>query len=298
MYPLAGVGDSESRVPACGCDGGGGASPNDRLALKGTLVVITAVVILAVSFLLFTDIGPVAKTYSKGKLYFANFAGPALKAVSTPFRFTYGIFDGYFNLVDVKRKNGELQKKLDALQLQNQKLPELEKENERLRHLLRFMDERPGTFMAARVIGEDVTNWFKCIIIDKGRSNGVNEKMPVITPQGVVGQAVEIDRWHTKVMILTDTNSAVDVYVSGKQARGILAGTGRNTLKMKYVLKNDDLEAGDRLITSGKDGVYPRGLPVGVVITMNKNVAGLFAEVEVMPFNNFRKLDEVLVVRK
>jgi rod shape-determining protein MreC len=266
--------------------------------LKGTLVVITAVVILAVSFLLFTDIGPVAKRYSKVKVYFATVVGPTLKGVGAPFRFTHGIFDAYVNLVDVKRKNDELRKKLEALQLQNQKLPELEKENERLRRLLHFMDERPGTLTAAHVIGEDVTNWYKCIIIDKGRGNGISEKMPVITPEGVVGQAIEVNQWHTKVMILIDTNSAIDVYVTGKEARGILAGTGRTTLKMKYVLKNDDLEAGDRLITSGKDGVYPRGLPVGVAISVNKNVAGLFAEVEVMPFNNFRKLDEVLVVRK
>ena len=266
--------------------------------MKGTLVVITAVVILAVSFLLFSDVGPVAKRYSKAKVYFANVVGPALKGASAPFRFTHGIFDGYINLVDVKRKNGELQKKLEALQLQNQKLSELEKENERLRRLLHFMDQRPGTTIAARVIGEDVTNWFKCIIIDKGRGNGISEKMPVITPEGVVGQAVEVNQWHTKVMILIDTNSAVDVYVTGKQARGILAGTGRTTLKMKYVLKNDDVEIGDRLITSGKDGVYPKGLPVGVVISVDKNVVGLFAEIEVMPFNNFRKLDEVLVLRK
>jgi rod shape-determining protein MreC len=266
--------------------------------LKGTLVVITAVVILAVSFLLFTDIGPVAKRYSYVKVHFADVVGPALRGVSAPFRFSHNIFDGYVNLVHTKSKNGELQKKLEVLQLQNQKLSELEKENERLRHLLHFMDQRPGTLIAARVIGEDVTNWFKCIIVDKGRGNGVSEKMPVVTPEGVVGQAVEVNQWHTKVMILIDTNSAIDVYATGKQARGILAGTGRTTLKMKYVLKNDDLEAGDRLITSGKDGVYPRGLPVGVVINVNKNVVGLFAEVEVMPFNNFRKLDEVLVVRR
>jgi rod shape-determining protein MreC len=266
--------------------------------LKGTLVVITAVVILAVSFLLFTDIGPVAKRYSKVKVHVASVVGPALKGISAPFRFTHGIFDEYIDLIHVKKKNGELQKRLESLQLQTQKLSELEKENERLRRLLHFMDERPGTLIAARVIGEDVTNWFKSIVIDKGRGNGIGEKMPVVTPEGVVGQAIEVNQWHTKVMILIDTNSAIDVYVTGKQARGILAGTGRTTLKMKYVLKNDDIEAGDRLITSGKDGVYPRGLPVGVVINVNKNVVGLFAEVEVMPFNNFRKLDEVLVVRR
>ena len=266
--------------------------------MKGTLVVIAAVVVLAAAFLLFTDISVAVKTYSKTKVYVSDLMGPTLKVVSAPFRFTAGIFDSYFALVDVKRKNSELKKRLDALQLQGQRLPELERENERLRHLLRFMEQRPGTLTAARVIGEDATNWFKCIIIDKGSGNGIKEKMPVITPDGIVGQAVEVNQWHTKVMILNDTNSAIDVYVAGKQTRGVIAGTGRTTLKMKYVLKNDEVEPGDKLITSGKDGVYPRGLPVGVVIAVNKNVVGLFADVEVMPFNNFRKLDEVLVVRR
>ena len=266
--------------------------------MKGTLVVIAAVVVLAVAFLLFTDISVAVKTYSKAKVYVSGLMGPTLKVVSAPFRFSAGIFDSYFALVDVKRKNSELKKRLDALQLQGQRLPELERENERLRHLLRFMEQRPGTLTAARVIGEDATNWFKCIIIDKGSGNGIKEKMPVITPDGIVGQAVEVNQWHTKVMILNDTNSAIDVYVAGKQTRGVIAGTGRTTLKMKYVLKNDEVEPGDKLITSGKDGVYPRGLPVGVVIAVNKNVVGLFADVEVMPFNNFRKLDEVLVVRR
>jgi rod shape-determining protein MreC len=266
--------------------------------VKGTLVVIAAVVLLAFSFLLFTNISIFANAYSKTKVYVSGLVGPTLKVVGSPFRFTAGLFDRYVDLVNVKEKNAELKKRLEALQLQNQKVPELEKENERLRSLLHFMEHRPATMTAARVIGEDVTNWFKCIIIDKGRGSGIKEKMPVVTADGVVGQAVEVNQWHTKVMIINDTNSALDVYVPGKQTRGVLEGTGRTTLKMKYVLKNDDIESGDKLVTSGKDGIYPRGLPVGVVIAANKNVVGLFAEVEVMPYNNFRKLDEVLVVRR
>ena len=104
-------------------------------------------------------------------------------------------------------------------------------------------------------------NWFKCIIIDKGRSAGIKERMPVITPSGLVGQVIEVNKWHSKVMVINDTNSAVDVYVSGKHTRGIAEGTGQTTLKLKYVLKNDDIEAGDKLITSGKDAIYPEGLP-------------------------------------
>ena len=75
-------------------------------------------------------------------------------------------------------------------------------------------------------------------------------------------------------------------------------GTGQNTVKLKYVIKNDDIEIGDKLVTSGKDGIYPKGIPAGIVITANKNKAGIFADIDVMPFNNFRQLDEVLLVKK
>ncbi len=122
--------------------------------------------------------------------------------------------------------------------------------------------------------------------------------MPVVTSKGVVGQAVEVNRWHSKVMIINDTNSNVDVYVEGKNTRGILEGTGDPVLKLKYIVKNDEIEIGDKLLTSGKDGIYPKGLPTGIVITVNRAKAGIFADIDVMPFNNFKRLDEVLIVRK
>jgi rod shape-determining protein MreC len=99
-------------------------------------------------------------------------------------------------------------------------------------------------------------------------------------------------------MIINDTHSAVDIYVAGKHTRGIVEGTGQTVLKLKYVLKNDDIEVGDRLITSGKDAIYPKDLAVGIVTSINKKQPGLFADIDVMPFNNFRKLDEILVVKK
>ncbi len=265
--------------------------------MKGTFVIITAILLLAFSFLLFTNITVVRRGYTKTKFYLTDGVGPALKAMSTPVRFVDYLVDSYVNLIDVKRRNGELKKKVEAMELENQKITELEKENERLKGLLDMVEQRPNEMIAARVTGEDVMNWFKCIIIDKGRTAGIREKMPVVTPAGVVGQAVEVSRWHAKVMIINDTNSAVDVYTTGKHTRGIVEGTGQTILKMKYVLKNDDIEVGDRLITSGKDAIYPEGLALGIVININKSRPGLFSDIDVMPFNNFKKLDEVLVVK-
>lgn len=264
--------------------------------MKGTLVIITAVILLVVSFFLFTNITFFSRGYSQTKFFASDIVGPTLKVISSPVHFVGGIYDGYLNLIGVKKRNADLQRRLDALTNENQKITELEKENERLKSLLNLKERKEHQMVAARVIGEDVANWFKCIIIDKGRSNGITARMPVITASGVVGQAVEVSKWHSKVMILNDANSAVDVYVVGKHTRGIIEGSGQNTVKMKYVLKTDDVETGDRLMTSGKDAIYPKGLAVGIVISINKNMPGLFADIDVMPFNNFKRLDEVMVV--
>jgi rod shape-determining protein MreC len=266
--------------------------------VKSTLAIITGILLLALAFLLFTNIGFVNKSYSTAKQYTGDIIGPALKALSLPVQSIEYVIDSYFNLVDVKRKNADLKKRLDAIQQENQRMVELEKENERLKGLLELRGEPSRQKIAANVIGEDLVNWFRCIIIDKGTASSITAKMPVVTPAGLVGQTVEVNRWHTKVMIINDTNSAVDTYITGKHTRGIIEGTGQTLLKLKYVLKNDDAEVGDRLITSGKDDIYPKGISVGIITNINKNKPGLFADIDVMPYNNFRKLEEVLVVRK
>ncbi len=264
--------------------------------MKGTLVIIAAILLLVLSFLFFTNITAFSRGYSKAKVYLGNGVGPVLKVITTPVRSADRLVDEYINLIHAKRRNAELTRRLEKLQLENEKIVELEKENQRLKGLLQLKEQRTNDLVAANITGEDVMNWFKCVIIDKGRNAGIKEKMPVITPAGVVGQAVEVNMWHSKVMIINDTNSAVDIYITGKHTRGIVEGTGQTIVKLKYVQKNDDVEVGDKLITSGKDGIYPRGLPVGIVISVNKNQPGLFADIDIMPFNNFKKLDEVLVV--
>jgi len=240
----------------------------------------------------------VARSYSTVKSGLGSVFGPVLSVASKPVSAVGRFFDSYFNLVGAKKENEELREKYEKLYVENQKLVETERENARLRKLLDFTQKRPNTMIAAGVIGEDLKNWFRCIIIDKGRKQNVRERMPVVTPRGIVGQVVEVDLWHAKVMVLNDTNSSIDVNVEGKNTRGLLEGTGQNTVKLKYVIKNDDIEIGDKLVTSGKDGIYPKGIPAGIVITANKNKAGIFADIDVMPYNNFRQLEEVLLIRK
>jgi rod shape-determining protein MreC len=266
--------------------------------LKNTVVIIIAIAILVVSFFVFTNTPLFLKSYSVAKTGFGEVSGPLLRIIGKPAEFVRYIFNNYIGLISTNRENVDLRNKLAKLQMENQKIPELEHENKRLKTILSLMEQRPKTMIAARVVGEDIKNWFKCIILDKGKSSGITIKMPVITPSGLVGQVVEADRWVTKVMVINDTNSSVDVYVEGRNTRGILEGTGQTVLKLKYIRKNDEIEIGDKIITSGKDGIYPKGLAAGIVTTVNRGKPGIFSEIEVMPFNNFNILEEVLVLKK
>lgn len=266
--------------------------------MKNSIAIIIAILILIISFFAFTNTPLVVRGYSAFKSGFSETIGPMLRLIAKPTDLVRYIFNSYINLVGAKRENAELKKKLDTFLLENQKIPDLELENRRLRTLLNFVEKNPRSVIAARVVGEDLKNWYKCIIIDKGDASNIKEKMPVITPRGIVGQAVEVARWHSKVMVINDTNSSVDVSAEGKNTRGLLEGTGQTVLKLKYVLKNDDIEIGDKLLTSGKDGIYPKGLPAGIVITVNRNKPGIFADIDIMPFSNFKHLEEVLVIKK
>jgi rod shape-determining protein MreC len=266
--------------------------------LKNTVVIIIAIAVLIISFFIFTNTPLFLKGYSVAKTGFGEVSGPLLRIIGKPGEFASYIFNNYIGLVRTNRENADLRNRLARLQMENQKIPELEHENKRLKTILNLMEQRPKTMIAARVVGEDIKNWFKCIILDKGKSSGITIKMPVITPSGLVGQVVETDRWVAKVMVINDTNSSVDVYVEGRNTRGILEGTGQTVLKLKYIRKNDEIEIGDKLITSGKDGIYPKGLAAGIVTTVNRGKPGIFSEIEVMPFNNFNILEEVLVLKK
>jgi len=187
--------------------------------LKNSIAIIIAILILIISFFAFTNTPLVVRGYSTFKSGFSETIGPMLKLIAKPTDLVRYIFSSYINLVGAKRENAELKKKLDAFLLENQKIPDLERENKRLRTLLNFVEKNPRSLIAARVVGEDLKNWYKCIIIDKGDASNIKEKMPVITPRGIVGQAVEVDRWHSKVMVINDANSSVDVNAEGGTPR-------------------------------------------------------------------------------
>jgi rod shape-determining protein MreC len=172
---------------------------------------------------------------------------------------------------------------------------ELKRENDRLKRLLGFVEEHPRRTLAARVIGEDATSWFRTIEIDRGFEDGVTEGLPVVDAAGLVGRVVKATAHSSRVLLITDASSAVAVLVQDERIRGVCRGQG-GTLALDFALVQDAIQVGDGIITSGSGGVFPKGLVVGYVRSVRREEFGLFQTVEVESAVDFSHLEEVLVL--
>jgi rod shape-determining protein MreC len=172
---------------------------------------------------------------------------------------------------------------------------ELQRENARLRRLLGFAEEQSRRNVAARVIAEDATSWFRTIEINRGYEDGVTEGLPVVDAAGLIGRVVRSTAHAARVLLITDASSAVAVLVQDQRIRGVCRGQG-GTLALDFALVQDEIQVGDGVVTSGLGGVFPKGLVVGYVRSVRREQFGLFQTVEVESAVDFEHLEEVLVV--
>ena len=221
---------------------------------------------------------------------------PFQELVTRSLRFTRDIWQQYFYLVTIARVNQVLLKELSqAVEDQNQ-WHETELANVRLRDLIDFQRNISERVVAAEVIGKDPSVWFKTVIIDKGEADGLARGLPVVIAQGIVGQVIEVSTHYSKVMLIVDSNSAVDALVQRTRARGVIKGESTDQCRLDYVLRKNDVRIGDTIVSSGLDGVYPKGLRIGLVSQVIEHDADIFHEVIITPFVDFEKLEEVLVI--
>ena len=150
--------------------------------------------------------------------------------------------------------------------------------------------------LAAEVIGKDPSPWFKTVTIDKGSADGVARGLPVVISEGIAGLVTDVTYSYAKVLLIIDQNSAVDALIQRSRARGVIKGGFSKRCFLKYVLRKYDIGIGDVVVSSGLDGVFPKGLRIGYVSSVVKQKAGIFQEITVMPYINFEKLEEVLIL--
>ncbi|HUK39748.1 MAG TPA: rod shape-determining protein MreC [Candidatus Acidoferrales bacterium] len=202
----------------------------------------------------------------------------------------------YATVAGFRAENERLRKRIQELEIERSKLLEAGATNRHLQQLLGFRSHLPSGSITASIIGNSASSWFQSCLLDKGSVEGIQKGMAVVTPLGVVGQVVSVTGHSAKVLLITDANSGVDVLVQRTRARGIVSGSLENVTIMKYVKRSEDIQEGDRLITSGLDGVFPKGLMVAIVVKVHKQSLGLFQHVEVLPAVSSAQVEEVLVV--
>jgi len=204
---------------------------------------------------------------------------------------------GYLWLASTADENRKLTDENRRLRGQLKELEEVALVNERLKRLLEFRDSMEFSAVVAQVFAEDITSWFRTVVIDKGSADGIEEGMPVMVAEGVVGRIVRTAPHESRVLLITDPSSALAALVQKNRARGIVRGQG-GYLTMEFTLRQKDIQVGDLIVTSGGGGVFPRGLPVGTVVRVSRPSYGLFQSVTVVPNADFFRLEEVLVLRR
>jgi len=226
-------------------------------------------------------------------------ARPFQSALSNGLLKARSFWEGYVELVEVNQENRRLTERIREMEQRLSDHEEIKASNERLSALLDFQRSAKMPMVASQVIGEDATGWFHSLLIDKGLRHGLLRGLPVVAKDGVVGQIIECADGTSKVLLIIDRNSALDVVLQSSRTRAVLEGTGRRDVCiLKYVPRTDTVSEGDRVITSGLGGIYPKGLLVGTVAAVWKEGSGFFQRVEVSPQVDFDRLEEVLVVLK
>ncbi len=227
-----------------------------------------------------------------------EFAGPMQKVLTTTTGYVNSFKQEYVDLFSVREENKRLWKELQESRTAALKNREALATNARLKKLLEFKESSDLPQLSARIVGKDPSHWFRTVIIDRGSSDGVFKGMAVVSGDGIVGQILTVSPNYAKVLLAIAPSSAIDVLLQKSRVRGILKGTGSLTFKLDYVLKTVDVKEGDFIVTAGYGGLFPTGLPVGVVSKVIKKRRGMFQEIEVKPAVDFLTLEDLLIIER
>lgn len=202
----------------------------------------------------------------------------------------------YLDLVGLNREVAAIHKENDRLKAEMRRIQELEMENMRFRQLLDFRELTPMSLMPAQVVSRDISADHYTLMINKGTRHGLKKLQGIISTDGVVGYVLDPREDSSQILLLTDRLSSVDAIVQRTRARGIVSGRNRNTARLRYLERPDNVRAGDLVVTSGLQGYFPKGFPIGTVIEVKSTEYGISQEAYIEPSIDSSRLEEVFVV--
>ena len=207
------------------------------------------------------------------------------------------VWSGYISLRDTEEENASLRESIAQLELQLQQQNALARQARSLHRLLKLRNSSEISTLPAQVIAVDATPWFRTFTVNRGTGDGVQQDFAVIAPNGVVGRVVgPPGPWAAKVQLLIDRNAAAGALIDRTRAAGVVVGVdGQSLLRMDYVSNLEDVRIGDAVVTSGTDGIYPKGFVIGTVQNVQRG-EDLYKTILVEPVVDFGNLENVLIV--
>jgi len=219
------------------------------------------------------------------RVWAVSLVTPVHRAAAWGIDHVYRTWDNYIGLRGTKSENDRLRAELEQLKLRNSELESRAAEADRLGTL---------RMMAARVIGASASAATQTIYVNRGEQDGVRRNMAVITPEGVVGKIIEVYSKSAQVLLLTDKESGVGALLAGSRIQSPVGGVGEPQLVMKYVASDEQVNVGTAVLTSGQDRIFPKDLPVGLVVEVKPGYP--FKQIRVKPAAHLDRLEEVLIL--
>ena len=207
------------------------------------------------------------------------------------------LWTGYLDLRGVRQENRALREEMERMRIEQAQTRETASQGQRLQALLGFKQQFISETLAAQVLGSSGSDRSRILYLDKGSNEGVKEDMAVITPEGVVGKVLRADRNSSQVLVINDATSGAGAVLEKSRLQGVVTGSDVGELRMRYVMVDEKVEVGERVLTSGGDHIYPKGLPLGTVAAV-KPGSDLFFEIRVAPAARLNRLEEVLIVTR
>ena len=214
-------------------------------------------------------------------------------AVTAPFQ---GLGNIFANLTADQERLSELKAENERLVARNAELEESEQTARRLESLLGLQSLYNLQSTGARIISGSTDSWSSTVTIDKGTAAGIAVGMPVTDSNGAIGQIIRCGAASSTVRLVTDENSSVSAMVQSSRAQGVLRGSVDGTLHLTLVRTDQNVEVGDTVVTSGLGGVFPKGLPLGTVTSVERTSGALYYDIEVEPLSSTESFEEVLVI--
>ncbi len=209
------------------------------------------------------------------------------------------ISDKYLLMLDIYEENKIIKKNLQEANLKLAFLEDIKIENNRLRKLIGFIKRISYPMQPARVIGNAISQARQAIRIDRGSLHGLSTGMPVVSPDGVVGQIYLVTENYSDALLISNASSDVSGIIQRNRVRGVIEGSPDNLLRLKYVHQSEDVKLGDLVVTSnfGGGGIFPQGLSIGKVIKLQGSEDGITQIIFIKPSVDFSKLEEVFVIK-